>query len=95
MHKPFKVFLAAGIMIFLLGTIPYARVGYLMIQRGDLIGGHIQSLILGGVMIILGFMVVFIGIVADLLSINRKLIEDALRKINEMKYGKQPSDEVK
>ncbi|MBX4187975.1 MAG: glycosyltransferase family 2 protein [Candidatus Doudnabacteria bacterium] len=86
MHEPFKIFFIAGMVIFIIGVIPYARMGYLMVSREELIGGHLQSLILGAVFIILGFMVVFMGVMADLLAINRKLIEDNLRRLKELVY---------
>jgi len=95
MYEPFKVFLASGIFVFLIGTIPYLRVLYMVIKHSGQVGGHIQSLILGAVFIILGFMFVMIGLVADLLSINRKLIEDSLYHIKKMEYGESiPSEEI-
>ena len=38
--------------------------------------GHIQSLIFASILIITGFQTCIFGILADLLAINRKLIED-------------------
>lgn len=87
MYEAFRIFLAGGIVIFLVGTIPYFRFGYLMIVRGETISGHLQSLIFGAVFIILGFLVIFLGIVADLLSINRKLLEDSLTRLKRIEYG--------
>jgi glycosyltransferase involved in cell wall biosynthesis len=86
MHEPFKLFLLSGIIIFGIGLIPYARYLVMMLQWGEPIAGHLQSLIFGAVFMILGFMCVVIGIVADLLSINRKLIEDALYRLKKQEY---------
>jgi hypothetical protein len=42
--------------------------------------GHIQSLVLGAVLILIGFQVGVIGLVADLISMNRMLEEEILYK---------------
>jgi hypothetical protein len=44
-------------------------------------GGHIQSLILAAVLFIIGFQVLMIGLVADEISFNRKLIEETLLRV--------------
>ena len=41
-------------------------------------GGHVQSLIISSVLLILGFQVWVLGIVADLISVNRRLSEEVL-----------------
>ena len=46
--------------------------------------GHLQSLILSAVLMIVGFEVVLIGLVADVISGNRKLIEDLLYRVRGM-----------
>jgi glycosyltransferase involved in cell wall biosynthesis len=90
MYKPFKVFLLSGVISILIGLIPYVRFLYLMISRGgEPVAGHLQSLIFGAVFIMLGMMFTMIGIVADLLSTNRKLIEDALYRLKKLEYDKK------
>jgi hypothetical protein len=41
-------------------------------------GGHVQSLILTAVLLIVGFQILLIGLVADLIGANRKMIEELL-----------------
>jgi hypothetical protein len=43
--------------------------------------GHIQSIILGAVFLLIGFQVIVMGLIADIISVNRKLIEDIFLKI--------------
>ena len=43
--------------------------------------GHIQSLVLGGALLIIGFMTFLIGLLADLISFNRQLVEMTLEKV--------------
>ncbi len=93
MYKPFKVFLVSGLIVFLIGTIPYFRILFLILTSEQTVGGHIQSLILGAVFIILGFMIAVIGIVADLMAVNRKLTEDILFRLKKQEYESDNSNE--
>ncbi|MBW2620705.1 MAG: hypothetical protein JRC56_05160 [Deltaproteobacteria bacterium] len=43
--------------------------------------GHIQSLILAAILFIIGFQIFMIGLVADIISCNRKLIEETLLRV--------------
>ena len=46
--------------------------------------GHVQSLILAAVLIIVGFQTMLIGLVADLIANNRSLLEDTLFRVREL-----------
>jgi len=50
-------------------------------QRGD---GHLQSLIASAVLMIVGFQVLVIGLLADVISANRKLLEDLLYRVRSL-----------
>ena len=73
-YRPFRFFAIIGSLLLLSGIILLLRFlyFYLFIQ-GD---GHIQSLIISSILIITGFQTFIFGVFADLLAINRKLIED-------------------
>jgi UPF0716 family protein affecting phage T7 exclusion len=43
--------------------------------------GHIQSLILAAILLIVGFQVCLIGLVADLIGFNRKILEEILYRM--------------
>ncbi len=86
MYEPFKIFLTGGIFVFLIGTFPFFRIVYLLITSTDTVSGHVQSLILGSVFIILGFILAMIGIIADLLAVNRKLTEDILYRVKKFTH---------
>lgn len=87
MYEPLKVFLTAGVVTFLLGTIPFFRFIYLAIAKGELLSGHLQSIILGVVLVLIGFMLGVVGVIADLISINRKLMEDNLYHMKKLEYN--------
>ncbi|MGB5217983.1 MAG: glycosyltransferase family 2 protein [Smithella sp.] len=73
-YRPFRFFFSIGIVLFGAGTLIGLRFMWFYINgQGD---GHIQSLILTSVLIGMGFQTLLIAVVADLLSANRKLLED-------------------
>lgn len=86
MYEPMKVFVALGLIFSLVGAIPYLRFLYLLVYYGHSAGGHLQSLVFGAIFLIMGFMLFMIGILADLMAINRKLTEDTLYRLKEIEY---------
>jgi hypothetical protein len=46
--------------------------------------GHIQSLIFAAIMFVTGFQVLMIGLVADVIGFNRKLIEETLLRLKRL-----------
>jgi glycosyltransferase involved in cell wall biosynthesis len=95
MYQALTVFLATGLAFFVLGLLPYLNYAMLVLLRhGEKINGHLQSLVAGAVLMILGFLVITLGVVADLLSINRKLLEDALLRLKRVEYTHSDYEEV-
>ena len=86
MYEPLKIFLALAILFFILGLIPGIR--FLVFFFHGRTGGHIQSLILSAILLILSFLLAVIAILSDLISSNRKLIEEALWRIRKMESEK-------
>lgn len=81
-YNPLRVFVGAGAILALVGALPIARfVWFWLAGDGD---GHIQSLVLGGALLVLGSLVAVLGILADLIAANRKLLEHSLRHIREL-----------
>ena len=50
--------------------------------------GHTQSLLLGVMLILIAFLLVVLGVLADLMSANRKLIQELLFNTRNQMYGK-------
>lgn len=86
MHRPFKIFVRLGLLFGLLGLIPFARYLYLLISTNAVVGDHLQSLILGAVLIIVAFLMIVLGLLADLIKINRKFLEDALERLKRIEF---------
>ncbi len=83
MYEPLKTFATIGGVIFSVGFVVSLRFlwYYFFIDGGR---GHIQSLILSAVLMVIGFQVGLIGLVADLISGNRRLIEDCLYRVKKI-----------
>jgi glycosyltransferase involved in cell wall biosynthesis len=88
MYRPLNVFLALGGTLIGLGIIPGVRYLYLM-SLGQRVG-HVQSLIFAAICIITGFQVLLVGLVADLLSFNRKLLEEVVYRVRELDNARGP-----
>ena len=77
LYRPLRVFSLVGFLLMLIGAVPGLRFLYFFLVEGDGTG-HIQSLILSAILIIVGFQTLLIGLLADLISFNRKILEDLL-----------------
>ncbi len=78
MYNPLRLFVALGTIAALIGAGPIMRFMYFFaIGEGE---GHIQSLVLGGVLMIVGMISIMLGIVADLVGRNRQLLEATLER---------------
>jgi glycosyltransferase involved in cell wall biosynthesis len=82
MYEPLKVFSFIGLVIFTAGFLISIRFLYYYFTGAGL--GHLQSLILSAVLMIVGFQIGLIGLVADVISGNRKLIEDLLYRVKHL-----------
>lgn len=80
MYEPLRMFLYIGSAVFGVGVLIGLRFLYFYLFAGKG-SGHIQSLILAAILIIVGFQVFMIGLLADLIGANRRLIEEALYRI--------------
>jgi glycosyltransferase involved in cell wall biosynthesis len=91
MYKPYTVFFLLGGFFLILGLIPFAHFAWLSITQktGSVYGSHhLQTLIIGSVLLIASFISFTLGIIADLIRINRLLLEDTLEYLKKM----QPID---
>jgi glycosyltransferase involved in cell wall biosynthesis len=87
MYKPLRVFFYIGAVLTLTGLLPIIRFLFVYLQGGG--AGHIQSLVLGGVLVLMGVLAWLIGLVADLMSFNRQLIELTLERVRRLELGEQ------
>lgn len=82
MYEPLRIFVLAGILLLLGGLALSVRYLYfVMLGEGT---GHVQSVIVAAVFVIAGFQVILIGLVADLIAINRRLSEEILLRVKRL-----------
>lgn len=87
MYTPLKVFTALGVVLALIGILPMVRFLFFFLV-GDY-GGHIQSLVIGGTFLVMGMIAFFMGVLSDLISYNRQLIEICLEKIRALECDRE------
>lgn len=90
-HNPLRTFAGMGGLIALVGAIPILRFLVFYFQGSG--GGHVQSLVLGGALLMVGTMITMMGVLADLIAANRKLLETSLTRLREIeeKLARAPS----
>jgi glycosyltransferase involved in cell wall biosynthesis len=87
MYKPYTVFLSIGGFFFVLGLIPFVHYLYLVLTVKNPNGAHhLQSLVIGAVLLNASFVSVTLGIVANLIRVNRSLLEDTLEVIKREQF---------
>lgn len=96
MYKPLRFFTLIGGIFLLIGLALGIRfLVYFFMGAGT---GHIQSLILASTLSMMGFMTVIIGLQADVIAGNRKLLEDIQYHVRKLDYdaeNSRPSEEDK
>jgi glycosyltransferase involved in cell wall biosynthesis len=81
-YRALRVFTILGSILVLLGMIPGLRFLYFFFSGNRT--GHIQSLLLAAILIIVGFQVMLIGLLADVLSANRRIAEESLYRLRRL-----------
>ena len=79
LYEPLRTLFYVGGIIFLAGALGVLRFLYFYFTGSG--QGHIQSLIISGALVAIGFQVWVLAILADLISINRRLSEEILYRI--------------
>lgn len=90
MYSPLKFFGTIGAIIFAIGTVLGIRLVYFMLA--DHGGNHLQLLIFTAVLLLLGAQTFFLGLQADMISKNRKLLEDVQYRLRRSTTDDRPSD---
>ncbi len=82
MYKPLKFFVVIGLIPFLIGV--FIGIRFLFFYAQGVGNGHIQSLILAAVLLMMGWQTVMIGLQADIIAANRKLLQDIQYRVKKM-----------
>ncbi len=84
LYKPLQFFVTIGSIIFFMGIAVGVR--FLSFYFHGAGSGHIQSLILAAVLLLLGFQTMIVGLLADIIASNRKILEDVQYHVRKMDY---------
>ncbi|MEA3213272.1 MAG: hypothetical protein QOE70_6329 [Chthoniobacter sp.] len=88
-YKPLRFFLWVGAVPFTAGFLLGVR--WLILFTQDPTRGREPSLILAAILILIGVQAWCIGAVADIIAVNRKLLEDIQQRIKRVEYGNPSS----
>jgi len=77
LYNPLRIFLRAGAVPILVGLALLVRFLYFYVS-GQSPSGHIQSLIVSVILTVVGALIWVVGVVADLIAVNRRLLEEAV-----------------
>jgi glycosyltransferase involved in cell wall biosynthesis len=87
LYRPLRVFLTLGLLLIVLGSVPGLRYLYLLATGQGV--GHVQSLILAAILLVVGFQVALIGLVADLMSSSHKILEEVVYRLRKLELSRE------
>ncbi|MCR4924368.1 MAG: glycosyltransferase family 2 protein [Lachnospiraceae bacterium] len=87
MYRPLTFFSLLGMVPFLIGLVVMIRFIIYFIQGNGT--GHVQSLVFASTLIMLGFMTFIVGLQADVIANNRKLLEDIQFRVRRLDYREE------
>ncbi len=93
MYRPLVFFTVVGMIPFIAGLILGIR--FILFFINGTGNGHIQSLVFASTLMMLGFTTFMMGLQADLMAANRKIMEDIQYRIRRMEVGEDMNDESK
>ena len=85
MYRPLRVFFFLGGLMIAAGMVLGVR--FLYYYLNGMGSGKVQSLILTAILLIVGFQTCLIGLVADLIAFNRKILEETLYRVRNLELG--------
>ncbi len=94
LYKPLKIFSAAAALFLAAGAALGLRFLWYYFF-GENPGGHVQSLILAGALVVVGAQTFLIALLADLVAINRTLLEELKLRGMEPKDGRRKTEDEK
>jgi len=89
-YQPLKVFFwLSGIFLLAAAIIAIRFFYFFILTEGPT--GHVQSLVIGGVLAIIGFLLAMMGVLSDLIAMNRRILEEVLTNLRLLHLGSRES----
>lgn len=92
MYQPLKVFLWVSAVFFAMALFLIGRFFYFYVTI-DGPTGHVQSLVIGGGLAMIGLMLAVLGGLSDLIAMNRRLLDEILTNLRSLKFDLQKKDD--
>lgn len=83
-YRPLVLFMWPGAILITAGLLAGLRFLYFLLTSGG--DGHIQSVVFASMCLILGTLLVMLGVLADLIASNRKLLERVLYRVRGIEH---------
>ncbi len=91
-YEPLRTFFYVSLPFILVGLFALVRFLFFHFTGQAGIGRHVQSLVVGGTLLTIGFLLFVLGVVADLIAANRMLVEETMYRVKRMEISKsQPT----
>ncbi len=88
MYKPYALFFPISGLLLIIGLVPLINFLIIDLAAKHPVGPrHLQGLIIGSILIVGAFISFTLGVIADLIRINRMLLEDQLELAKKNSYG--------
>lgn len=91
-YEPFKAFLFASFVSFVPALILLGRFAYFFLFVHEEADGHIQSVIIGGALLVISALLAVFGVIGGLLAVNRSLIEELLTRVRRLELERRNLD---
>jgi hypothetical protein len=91
-YRPFRFFAIPGAIIFVIGTLPAIRFLYYYLAGNGT--GHIQSLLFSVLCLGTGALLVVVGLIADLIGVNRMMLEEIRWRVRDLQLRQDRRDIV-
>ena len=86
-YEPLRTFCFLSLPFLMVGLFALLRFGYFLLTEGGF--GHVQSLVIGGTLLTVGFLLLVLGVVADLIAANRALIEELMYRVKRLELERK------
>lgn len=87
-YEPLRTFFYVSLPFIVVGLFALVRFLFFHFTGQAGIGRHVQSLIVGGTLLTIGFLLFVLGVLADLIAANRMLVEETLYRVKRVETSK-------
>jgi len=92
LYEPLRTFSLISLPFTVLGAALIARFAFFyLIGETAGVARYLQSVFIGGIVLVLGMLIFLFGVLADLIGANRQLLEDALYRIKRLELERRAS----